>query len=329
MPRISKIGGPIDGVRPELVRLRDHIRSTSIEDPYVPRDTGGRIVPVTREDVVQRLTLIRDHLVGNPIDVPALAARFQIPLEGPDFERKVFDSQVMRGYDVPPELSLTSLYAEPSPQPTVDGYLTAPPKFYSLCFGLNRSLGDFKAGSVLPFWKYPDLPELDVNQANVDFSANPTGWTKLHVIIPEDGPPAVDVNPIQLSRVAPQEKPAVLDELARMKQNADPKALRSLEYRGRLLDAEGTSPFLYRDRGIALALLGLRVAELVGATSVGIFGGFAEVSDEKIHEAIHRREDGRPPTFTSQDLHYLKIMAALRRGNSGFPIGNIHQYTYP
>ena len=98
-----------------------------------------------------------------PIDVHALATHFQITCEGPDFDTETFDPKITRKYDLPPEISLESLYIEPSQELRFSRLIGQQGTFTSLCFGLERAQGDFQTGKVLPYWQFPDLPEYDVN----------------------------------------------------------------------------------------------------------------------------------------------------------------------
>ena len=70
---------------------------------------------------------------------------------------------------------------------------------------------------------------------------------KTHVLITGEGLPAVDINPIQYARIFPHYKKNPAEEIEAMKEDADPKEQRSLEYRSRMLKSGEGSPFLYRD----------------------------------------------------------------------------------
>ena len=300
---------PQDELRPELLELRrDIVRRSPIAGIKVPRDKDGNVAPVSRRDVLERLGGIQDLLCGRQWSVQELAERFEIPLEGPNFQVEKFDPHRIRRYDVPKSIQLTPLYSKPAPQPPQTHR-----EAYTICLGLLRSPQDPHVDLVQPAWRYPDPPEIEVsNDTRQTLGRHDiSGWAKYHVTFTGAGEPVLNISPIQMA--IPQSRTVLEEDEGRLS-----------GWQERMFGIEGGSPFKYSDRRIALALVGLEVAELLGVSKVGIPMGYKKVTEEEMHTNTQRMMHDDTMRGMVAWHRYIELGVALRRGHSGFDIGGIN-----
>jgi hypothetical protein len=202
------------------------------------------------DDVVLRRIQELQAGFRSKLDVSELAGRFGYDL---------------CGLSIPQTVSVLPLYVKPSV--TDLGKL----RIHTFCIGLKRSESDPHAGEVVKSWKIGDLPEVERPIA-VD-TEDVTCYAKYHLLTDDKGARLV-ISPIQKTRLSGDRKPVVeeitqkIDELAA--KGGKSGEIHHLKRQIRLIEkSPHVSVFKYDDRDVALALVGLAVAEALDVSFVG------------------------------------------------------------
>ncbi|GEM_PF-2787276 len=251
---------------------------------YGPDLALGRLKDVG--DVVSGMDDVARTLTSGPLQLTEYAEKFGISLRGLDVPKGV-------GMD------LIALY------PSVSTQQDERNEIHTICVGLVRYPQDPEPELVITremdrqdtvdpefipaiysYWEYIDMPEPNFpHGVRAEGYRDVSAWAKYHLVIPKNHEePYLVINPLQYSEITPK---AQQDFEAELRAMIDGGGLKSGErHRLQWCLRNLRSPYLYADRDVALAILGLEVATALGVSTVctPYTESYAERRDVKIRD---------------------------------------------
>ncbi len=274
------------------------LRKIGIRSPVIPPEKLGILkpFPLGRRSVSSKLAAIADGMVEGTFQLEELAAKYGYSLEELDVPRgashplrlrslysQVHETKYISGDKVHTVcLGLMNYPGDPRPDMA---YTRDVERYDNTCFVQNNQ------STVNTYWEHVDPPEKDFPDAYAEGITNISSWVKCHLIVPHSkGNPHMALS-LQYSNLNPggwnafgqvldDEISGLKQELARRRGggavNEGPVSFRELS--NNRLDKmrrkadwrkkHKSSPYLFQDRDMALALVALELGEKAGVNVI-------------------------------------------------------------